>query len=135
MAVILASRQYPRGGEFTWIGMDIYGCRVVLGLFTLTFDSSPIKGEGILSVIADLIRNPEVRPGGRHSRVGGNPQGAGVWRFVRIRICRIGTMRCVSFPLLHPVDSRLRGNDGVVWLSCCLPVPGPSPLDCGSSPQ
>ena len=21
-------------------------------------------------------------------------------------------MHCVSFPLLHPVDSRLRGNDG-----------------------
>ena len=28
-------------------------------------------------------------------------------------IYRIETMRCISFPLLnHPIDSRLRGNDG-----------------------
>ena len=44
----------------------------------------------------------------------------------------------VDVVLLLPrvVVSRLRGNDGpgdMVVLSCCLP--GPSPLDCGSSPQ
>ena len=51
--------------------MDVYGCRFVLDLFTLAFDSSPIKGEGIWSVdvvcpfpaphlwIADQVRNDE----------------------------------------------------------------------------
>ena len=29
-------------------------------------------------------------------------------------------MRCVSFPLLHPVDSRLRGNDGVGCGGCFI---------------
>ena len=50
VAVMLASRQYPQGG--------------VMGLscFTLTFDSSPIKGEGILLVVLDLFTRAPAAP-------------------------------------------------------------------------
>ena len=53
----------------------------MLALFTLAFDSSPIKGEGILSVVLALftlafdsspIKGEGEDGRNRHSRVGGN---------------------------------------------------------------
>ena len=112
-------------------------------LFTLAFDSSPIKGEGIQLVglycccpthppplwIADQVRNDGMRRG---------------------RIQQVLSVACLP----RPVDSRLRGNDGVLVLACFHPHLSPlpsrergigccfvlrrptaTPLGCGSSPQ
>ena len=96
-----------------WIADQARNDVTMLGIvFTLTFDSSPIKGEG------DMV----------------------------------GLDCCLP---CHPVDSRLRGNDGPeLVLSRCHPhlalwfpayagmtvmrcgIDGvPHPVDCGSSPQ
>ena len=109
-------------------------------VFTLTFDSSPIKGEGIPSVVLYCCCRA-------------------LWMFVRIRILRImGDFQDWDDALHRFMDSRLRGNDGPVWLVCLVftltfdssPIKGegipsvvlycccpahPAPLDCGSSPQ
>ena len=76
---------------------DSVGCVV---LFILTFDSSPIKGEGYM--VGVLLYAP--------------PCGYCLKASMTVRPRRI-----------HPVVSRLRGNDGVVELSCCHPHLSPLP--------
>ena len=90
--------------------------------------SSPIKGEEIVGWcclvvcpflaphlwIADQVRNDVTMLGHRFS-----PSDPSVRHWDRP---------------WFPLPSRERGFWRLVW-SCCLPVPFPSPLDCGSSPQ
>ena len=41
---------------------------------------------------------------------------------------------CLKASMTHPVDSGLRGNDGVVGLSCCHPLIPVSGTGTGLSP-
>ena len=108
-AVILALRQYPQGGEHRqsesgFAGLwRIYRIGMMLRIIvTLTFDSSPIKGEGIWSVVLACCRPGSTPP---------------LWIADQVR--NDVTMRCIA-----PVDSRLRGNDGK-WLFCLSVSPSP----------
>ena len=49
---------------------------------------------------------------GRHSRAGGNPQTRGGW--LRMRPMFGGCKSCGAWPPCDALDSRLRGNDGVL---------------------
>ena len=58
-------------------------------VFTLTFDSSPIKGEGILLVVLDLFTRP-------------------------VAVCQNQDLQ--DYRGFTGLVSRLRGNDGPMWL-------------------
>ena len=98
-----------------WIADQVRNDVTELSCFTLTFDSSPIKGEGLLVGVVLFTRT---------SATLWIPAYAGM----TVRVCRIGTMRCIVFTLTFD-SSPIKGEGKVVGVGSCLVVAPRHPVD------